>query len=357
MQMLRLTASTHLPLPASEIAFDASLTDDVNGEGRLAIVAAVRSEELRNLNADLKASGWRAINILPSAFGSLLVAERAGLADCTVVQKSDEGWTLDVIHRSELRYSRAIPETVPAEGLEEEVVRTYAAAGLPCAQILTAGGLRLDFASVKTDTTSLELLATPRAEAIGIDLVLFEDALAAQAKRQANRTRAAALMVVAAVLASAYVINLRSTAQSVIDSQKSIWARADRKTDSLLAEQKDRLASATAIGTDLLGAFHPAQRTSDILTIIGNTAPTGVWLTGVDVERGKPLMIRGTATNSESVASFVRALTSSDRFREVRLVFANNGTIEQRPVVQFSIQGTATGNLPLAEPAQVGKRK
>lgn len=359
LQMLRLTAANHLPLPANEIAFDVRLTDDVSPEGRLAIVAAVRSEELRALQLDVKNAGWNALDILPASFGSILVAQKAGLTDCTVVQKTDEGWTLDLICRNELRYSRAVPKEVPAEALDEEVVRTYAAAGIPCGPVLAAGGISLDAARMRTDFSSLELLASTQADAIGIHLELRETIDARAAKIRGARMRNAVALALGALLLAGYAFQDRANAQIELNHLKAQWSSSDLKTNAAKSTQLTRKTAAQAVAADLDRAFHPAQRVSDVLSIVGNLAPQGVWLTGVDVERGKPLLIRGTATSSEAVAGYVNALAGEKdkRFRDVRLVFANNGTIEQRAVVQFSVQGFPVGNLPLVDQKQIGKAK
>ena len=72
------------------------------------------------------------------------------------------------------------------------------------------------------------------------------------------------------------------------------------------------------------------------------------------MERGKHIQIRGTAKTSETVAEYIRALQAEPRFRDVRLVFANNAAIETNQVVQFSVSAFPVGNLPLIE---FGKKK
>lgn len=354
-QMLTLTASSHLPLPASEIAFDIRLTEDVNDEGRLAVIGAVRSEDLKVLNAQLMEAGWVASDILPAAAGSILVAIKAGQRDCAIVQKSAEGWSIDLVFDGELRYSRTLPSNLPAESLEEEVNRTFAAAQLPLAPIVAAGGLSLPFVSVRANASSLELLASPQADELGLHVELPEIVLARRARARSNRLRAAWLMVAGAAALAVYAYSDRAGLQAKVNQQIAIWQIADRKTTNLKSNVDALVVAGQAMQKDLDRGFRPAQRVSDVLTVVSNAAPQGVWLSGIGFERGKPLLIRGTAINSEAVTSYVNALSAEKRLRDVRLVFANNGTIEQRPVVQFSISGFAVGNLPLNDNPTPGR--
>ncbi len=356
-QMLGLAAGTHLPLPPHETSFDVRLTGDLNSEGRLGIIGAVRSDDLRDLHAQLQAAHWQAVDILPAALGSILVAEQASHPSCAVVQKNDEGWAIDLIVDGELRYSRTLPASLPTTSIDEEVSRTYAAAQLSCSALVTAGGLALSGASRRIEQSSLELLASPQADNLGLHVELREILQARQASARASRLRWAGLLLTAAVLLAGYAINDRTSAQAAVSRQKALWAVADRKANALKTDQDGKLAALQAMQGGLDRGFHPAQRMSDVLTVVSNLAPNGLWLTGVGIERGKPLLIRGTATTSEAVSAYVKALSAEKRLRDVRLVFANNGTIEQRPVVQFSISAFAVGNLPLNDNPVVGKSK
>ena len=104
----------------------------------------------------------------------------------------------------------------------------------------------------------------------------------------------------------------------------------------------------------LLKAFEPAQRPSDILKTISYLLPNDTWLTGVTFERGKTILIRGTSKNSSHVSTYVSGLSKQKRFRDVRLMYANGGEIEGTPTVQFSIVGFPVGNLAIIE---AGKKK
>jgi Tfp pilus assembly protein PilN len=89
-----------------------------------------------------------------------------------------------------------------------------------------------------------------------------------------------------------------------------------------------------------------------VATVAANAVPEGVWLTGMSLDRGKPLQIRGSAKTNEQVADYVQQLSSSERLRDVKLVFSNNNTIGDTPIVQFSISAHVIGNYPLADTEQ-----
>jgi Tfp pilus assembly protein PilN len=101
-------------------------------------------------------------------------------------------------------------------------------------------------------------------------------------------------------------------------------------------------------------AFMPAQKISDVTKVATMLIPKGVWLTSLNLERGKLLQLRGSAKTSEAVASYVGELSKQSRFRDVRLVFANAGELEGEKIIQFNITAFPVGNLPLI---QASKKK
>ena len=70
-------------------------------------------------------------------------------------------------------------------------------------------------------------------------------------------------------------------------------------------------------------------------------------MTGVTLERGKLIQIRGTAKTSEIVSQYMLMLQAEPQLRDVRLVFANNAAIETNQVVQFRYSAFTVCKLPL----------
>jgi len=108
--------------------------------------------------------------------------------------------------------------------------------------------------------------------------------------------------------------------------------------------------------TTLQRGLEPAQRLGNTVAYLTNLAPAGIWVTGVNAERGKPISMQGTALNSDAFTAYLQALNSSDRLRNVAMVFTNNAEIQKQPVQQFSLTAFPIGNLPLADPFVKSKK-
>jgi Tfp pilus assembly protein PilN len=325
------------------------LTNDVDAEGRLAVVAAMRESDLKTLLADAKAAGFKIERVIPAAFGSMLLAESLGHRDLAVVQDTREGLAIDLLAGGELRYSRVAPMPANPALIDGEISRSFQAVSLSCAPTLAAGGFPYAEAEYKSATHTLEALATTALDRLGINLETQETRDKRQKDLVSKRSRMALLMCAAALVAALYVYFDWSDHAEQADKANAKWNLGLTK---LRKETKTLEASMTKLGAtsdSLKRAFQPAQTPYDILTTIANHAPKGLWLTGITFERGKIMYIRGTSSTGEAVTAYLQALTSEDRLRDVKLVFATNGEIEKTPVVQFSIQAFPVGNLPLIE--------
>ena len=163
-------------------------------------------------------------------------------------------------------------------------------------------------------------------------------------------------MVVAALGLGAVVYDIQTTEADKAAARDKKWVtsmQALRKSESLAKSKSDQL---TKVDESLSLALEPKQRMADVVTLVSSLTPEGVWLTGLNVERGKDIQIRGTALNEVGAQNYLSRLGAQDRLRDVKLVFANNGTIETTNVVQFSITAHAIGNLPLTEPKKTGRK-
>lgn len=339
----------HLPLPADQVAFDFLQTADQNADGALTLLGAMRNEDLVRLRGDLARAGLRPVRIVPAALAAPAAAAREGLADALVVDGSVSGWSYDVVTGGVLRYTRTAPAGAsPAH----EVQRTLAAAGVGPLPVV---------ASAAVELASDRRMAAPTLAALGdappFSLELSEERVRRVRDRVATRTRFGALLCAAAALLVVLVWVDRDDAQKVIRRGEGTWARQLGQLRSIRKAEQAKAAAAVKVRTTLDRAFDTAQPLGDIATVVGDALPAGAWLTGLNVERGKPLQIRGTAARSGDVAAFVDALAASKRLRDVRLVFANGSRIDQTPVVQFSVTAVAVGNLPLPEPSRAKRAR
>jgi Tfp pilus assembly protein PilN len=341
-RLLSVQMSTYFPLPASQLSFAFHQTSDHTPEGLLTLVAAVRADDLKRLRSELQQVGLVADRVLPTALAAPVVAAHSGLKDALIIDSAPTGYALDVVRNGILRFSRTIPR---GGDPESEAGRTLAAAGDETLPILVTDGLILQD-SIAAHCCALEALH----EAPPMDLVLAEDVEREARARTNNKTRLAALLFAAALLLGGYVWVDRS-------DQLAVVQQAEAKSQRVLASQRtfrdaesrkaDRLSG---IQTVLQRAFRPAQPLSDQIDITADSAPAGSWLTGISVQRGQSIEIRGTAAAPDAISQYVNAVGGSPRFRDVKLVFANSAKIDQRTVVEFNITATAVGNLPLPEP-------
>ena len=353
-QVLKLQLATLLPIAGNEAAFDFRLTKDVNSEGRLAVVAAVHSDTLRQLTRELKAAGLTAHCIVPTAFGSWLLTHTLEIPQCAVVEHTPEGLAIDIVSDEELRYTRVVPFPADAEEIEAEICRTFSIAHVPCSTIIATAGLTFHGADTTVATRPLEIFSTPLLSKLNVSIELPETIQTRENKAITARARIA-IMLWAAVLAAGLLVFFdRADATAKARSAQSVFLAEMAKLKSKDSSYKIIVDDQSKMQSDLMNALSPAQRMSDLLTTISNESPPNVWLTGITLERGKQVLIRGTAMTSEQVASYVQTLAAEPRLRDVKLVFANNATIEQTPIVQFSIQAHAVGNLPIVN---VGGKK
>lgn len=343
------------PIGSANLAFGFRLTSDVTSEGRLAIVAACSVESMRAMTREFGSVGLHAVTTVPAAFGSPLLAASMGLEDCAVVESTPEGYAIDIVAGGELRASRVVPPVAGTDDLQGEICRTFTIAGLPCGPILAAGGLELAAADHSTSASPLQHLASGAAR-VGIDLELPEVVAKRSQAAVAGRSRLAIACAIAAVLAIGIVGFGRMTKTKALQGEEALWQKRLRE---LNANKTDLTGKATKLGQTagvLSSAFQPAQMPSEILTLVSNAVPKDVWITGVTFERGKMAFVRGAAIRNEAVVDFVNNLSTildpasgEPRFRDVRIVFANNGKIQDSLVVNFSIQLFPVGNVPIQE--------
>jgi Tfp pilus assembly protein PilN len=344
-QVLVMKLAGLFPTGNDELAFDFVLFDDVNVEGRLALVGAMPAQELKRLYLEVRTAGFRIARVVPAAFGSISLLEDLGRASGAVAQPCGAGICIDLVEGCVVRYSRVAP---PGGSLDVELARTRAVVGLPDLPVIAAGGLEVPEAEVTTKTSSLEAFSNhPRP--LPFNLEPREAVMARKVASRRRRQRLAALMAVAAVAVGTLAYFDYAEANAAVQRELQATRTSTRKLQTAQSATASELTQVVQVRESLDRAYHPPQRFGDVLRVVANTAPAGVWLTGVSVERGRPMTIRGTSLTNEAVAEYLRILSGHERFRDVRIVFANNATIGETTVVQFSISMFPVGNLPVIE--------
>jgi hypothetical protein len=337
------------PLPADQLSFDFVKTDDQTVDGWLTVVGAIRSADLKQVRAEMKQAGLTPSRVLPISLAAAAVAARTGRPDGLVVERSASGLSFDVVQGGVLRFRRVTP---PDSDPISEAEKTLAAARIEGLPIITVGGVDMPGAIPSLDT-ALNVLQ----EAPPFNFELSEDRVREVRQQVAARTRLAVGMIAAAILLVVTIWLDRQDAMAVVKRSQGAWARQLTTQQSIQTAETAQAGLVTATKNTLHRAFVPAQPLSDINAVVDDSLAPGAWLTGLNVERGKPLDIRGTTKTAADVTSLVDSLSANPRFRDVRLVFANSAMIGKVPVVQFDVSAVCVGNLPMPSPVQPGKGK
>ena len=325
------------PIPGHELAFAFSKTESVTMDGRICTVFAVRSEEIRRLFDLSKDHGFTISQIVPVS--SIRPEGLSTIGQAILVEPVPTGYGIDVYEDGVLTLSRSIGTGI---GVEDEIERLKSNKG--AIQVL----------STSPDIVGASFTSGPIAAllpAIGSDIDLEPEDIreAKEKKARAYRHRMAYLTFAAGIAITALVVNDFLTRSDEV-------AKKQRKADVQVASVKkmkalyeDKITKLDPQAKQVKLAFAPAQRISDIAFIVSGLVPKGAWLTGLTIERGKTITIRGTAKDADQIASFVKSLGEQNRFRDVKLIQVSSGTIESAPVFQFTVNAFPVGNLPIMD--------
>lgn len=337
-----------LPIPSNLAASDFRLTSNVDSEGRLAIVCAVRAEHLEDIYSEAKAAGAQIKQVIPVAFASQALAKEQGVSDCTVIELTPDGLAIDVVAGGELRYSRVAAGVSTEDQIGAELKRTEAVSGTTASgATLATGGLPVANATVHIRPPSISALNANLADQIGISLE--PPALVAQreSRRRSSRLRLALLSAAAAVVTWLFVYFSYSDARKQVESAVRKRAAILKTLRSAQTAAQNHSQTRVNMETEVRNLFMPAQKADEVAAVVSQCVPQGLWLSGFVFERGKPLQIRGSALTSAQVTTFVDKLSQTSRFRDIKLQFINDASIDLIKVVQFSLSAHVVGNLPL----------
>lgn len=340
------------PIETETIAYDLQWTDDRNQDGRLAAVVAVKEDVFKQARSEINAAGAKVVRTVPAFVGSAEIARMSGMETCLVLETSPEGTAFDVVKDGTVVYSRTAPSDLSLEQLDAEIVRTLAAAQVASAPVVTAEtfeGRSFQHSAKR----SLEALAETHTD---YDLHLSDEIKKLAQKETLQRRNFAILAFIAVLtIATSFYLDRDDKAKEIAKARVS-WDRDIRRLESELKIANGDLSKYDDKGTLVLSAFAPKQYASDVYAAASNAVTPGVWVTNINFEFGRPMTIRGNAKTSDQVADFVSSLSADSRFRDVTLAYSNNATIEDTPVVQFSITAHVIGNYPLVDPPKTNKR-
>lgn len=340
------------PVDAGQTAWDFVLGSHTDSEGRVASVFGCQNTTLQEATAELHQRSVRTTAVVPIALGSILIAKTLALPTCALVEQLPDGFGIDIIHEGALKSSRVVG---PGVSLVTECALAMASASVPTGPIVGCGGLAAPGIELTTDLSQLDMLASP--DAVQLDVHLEHPELAAEraSRRSKTRLRQAILMAAAAALLWTMILVDAADRNKALSSAETRWnVRLNklRKTRSTVESDLTKVQKKEAV---IDRAFSPAQPVSDVMSTFAQSVPASAWLTGISFERGKVVNLRGTAMDSESVGSLVQRMSALNRFRDVRLLFANKTEVESTPIVQFAVGLHVVGNLPLSTPEKTKK--
>lgn len=343
-RILQLQVDKLFPIGSSSAAIDFVLTNDKNNEGRLAIVAATPSENLARIRTELR--GLNIDRIVPAAMGSIPLASDLGETRVAIVQDSSEGLAIDLIEDGLLKASRIVPQPDSAGEIISEVNRSWAMSKSDPGRIAAAGGLVFDGADIATPMSSLAAMSVEPPE---LDL---EDPNTIANREMGKIKRARSVAVATWVAAAACAITImyyRAADAKAVQAADKAWQNKTRALRVSTDRARGEASKLSTQGVTLTAAFEPKQFVGDLAVIYATSAPKDLWLTGMNIERGKTSTIRGVSLTHQAVSAYLETLASTERFRDIKLNFMNDGEIEDSPVVNFSISMHIIGNFPLQE--------
>jgi Tfp pilus assembly protein PilN len=97
----------------------------------------------------------------------------------------------------------------------------------------------------------------------------------------------------------------------------------------------------------LTGAVVPEHSYLDVLNDVSRLAGPDAWLTQFTYDRGRPVVIRGSARSNAAVARLVDGLRRSPHLDRVTLGSVTRADTDEMTTIQFSLSGSLRGDVPL----------
>lgn len=349
----KLQAAQIFPSVQGALTFGHVSTSDVTAEGRLTLLVAAPVATLERIYAEAQPASIRIQGALPVSLGAVTLAKGLNVDHGAVADIGVDGLGIDLVHAGCLVYSRSASD---GGDIDAEFERAFLAAQLEPGPRILAHGLAGE-GSLASNSTCASALIGSAHEYESAVLELPSEVHRRERAAVANRARLAILVAAAAIVVCVLIWNDRKEAFDKVQKAQALFTKDLRGLSKRRETALKTASNVKAALSEVKRAFEPAQPISDVLSVISNSVPADVWLTGVNYERGKPLVLRGVARSNEAVGVLLDSLTSNERFRDVKLVFANQAMIESTNVVQFSMSAHVVGNLPTVKTKQERKKK
>lgn len=342
--LLRVKLKSLMPVGFDDFVFGFRLVKGTTSEGKIAIVGAMKTESLRRLYREAEEAGVSVFKVVPAAFANWLAATDGGFQSGVLLSREGADLCFDCIRNGELFYSR-FSAFDPSFDLQQEVDQTAQRAEMSSPAVATVGNV-----AVAEGVRSLGTLP----DAAAIERRLFGLDLPEKLLAKARRRTWAAIQRAGVAAAIALVLWAYALFAQRADAEKT--ASAEKQSRLLVSQASARLKASESRLTRLKQserliniAFDPAQTFSDMVSVVSRDSDPESWLTGLTLQKGRPMSLRGQATNGKTVSKLVSRLSTEKRFRNVKLLFVDKAKLDQRPIVTFAISGMPVGNLPFDE--------
>jgi hypothetical protein len=337
--ILRMQLEGMLPFAPNEYALGFRLGPFHEGKGRLAAVAAMKTEHLVRIAEEARASGLRVRAIVPAAGAAWLAARAHGKTDVAIVEEQGNALSIDVVKDGELRYSRSVPLPDSPEDAEDEIARTFAVAEVEPLPILPA-----------EDRPTIARLSDPVAltRLFGFELPGKRQVKTARTAQWKAWRAIAAMAIAIGLVGYAYSVRLRQAPKTSPEEARLAGSLREARKDG--AKVEDRLTRTQRAERILDAAFRPAQTMGDIVTALANETTDGAWFTSLSVGRGAPVAVSGLAVKDQDVTAFMNGVSRDTRFQGMKVVSMGRTALADTPLTQFYVVGNAVGMMPFDRP-------
>jgi Tfp pilus assembly protein PilN len=400
--MVELEAAHSLPFPVEEAAWDFLSYPSDGGQQEVLLVAARRAL-VQQQRRSVEAAGLKvaAVSVDVLAGAALYQLALPETTEGAVLLHVEEGAaTLAWVHDGRVLVSRSVAAQGEwtAEALAAEVRRTLIAGAMTgggaqassaAARLLEARAVwltgegaeeglaremaralqppaRTEASPSSSPQPGVQVALLPRASlpggtdlspaldvALGLALTGLRSPLerldlarAARAAAETGRSdpaRRAPLLAGAAVAAAAVLLVVlagpgagnRELAATASRAQTDARRLATRRT-----EMEGRVRQ-------LAGAVAPEHSYLDVLNDVSALAGSEAWLTQFTYDRGRPIVIRGSARSNAAVARLVDGLRRSRHLDRVTLGSVTRSETDEMSLIQFSISGSLRDDAPL----------
>jgi type IV pilus assembly protein PilM len=220
------------------------------------------------------------------------------------------------------------------------------------AQVLELPGLVSDPQFIEATGVAIGALSH---EVSSLDLIRDEFERERKKKRDTMKMRltalAGAIILAVAVFFAISAMQTQKMNEDRIKRAQGEVTVADGRLKNVQTKLDQITSQAKILGT----ALRPQHNWLDVLQDISDRAPSSVWISGIDMEKGKPLAIRGSSLNQAGVLTFSSNVARSPLLSHPTLSYSNQAKVSEKTIFQFGIAGDIIGNLP--KPSRPPKKR